>query len=110
MKTLSRLQGCWKLCVVRFLVLGGRITLTVCFAIAASKNYAWGQVVKDNTLGSESSLVTSPVPGTFQINGGATRGINLFHSFSQFSIPTLGIAYFNNALNIQNIMTRVTGG
>jgi filamentous hemagglutinin family protein len=110
MKTLSGLQGCWKLCVVRFLVLGGRITLTVCFAIAASKNYAWGQVVKDNTLGSESSLVTSPVPGTFQINGGATRGINLFHSFSQFSIPTLGIAYFNNALNIQNIMTRVTGG
>ncbi len=119
MKTLSGLQGCWKLSVVRFLVLGGRTSLTVCFAssfagalwaIAASENYAWGQVVKDNTLGSDSSLVTSPVPGTFQIDGGTTRGINLFHSFSQFSIPTLGIAYFNNALNIQNIISRVTGG
>jgi filamentous hemagglutinin family protein len=110
MKNLSGLQGCWKVSVVRFLVLGGRITLTVCFAIAASGNYAWGQVTSDNTLGSESSLVTSPIPGTFQIDGGATRGTNLFHSFSQFSVPTLGTAYFNNALNIQNIMTRVTGG
>jgi filamentous hemagglutinin family protein len=110
MKNLSGLQGCWKLSVVRFLVLGGRITLTVCFAIAASGNYAWGQVTSDNTLGAESSLVTSPRPGNFRIGGGATRGTNLFHSFSQFSVPTNGTAYFNNALNIQNIMTRVTGG
>jgi len=110
MKNLSGLQGCWKVSVVRFLVLGGRITLTVCFAIAASGNYAWGQVTSDNTLGAESSLVTSPRPGNFRIGGGATRGTNLFHSFSQFSVPTNGIAYFNNALNIQNIMTRVTGG
>ena len=110
MKNLSGLQGCWKVSVVRFLVLGGRITLTVCCAIAASGNYAWGQVTSDNTLGSESSGVTSPIPGTFQIDGGATRDTNLFHSFSQFSVPTNGTAYFNNALNIQNIMTRVTGG
>jgi len=110
MKNLSGLQGCWKVSVVRFLALGGRITLTVGFAIAASGNYAWGQVTSDNTLGAETSLVTSPIPGTFQIDGGATRGTNLFHSFSQFSVPTGGIAYFNNALNIQNIMTRVTGG
>jgi filamentous hemagglutinin family protein len=119
MKTLSGLQGYWKLSVVRFLVLGGRTSLTGCFAIsfagalwaiAASGNYAWGQVTSDNTLGAESSLVTSPIPGTFQIDGGATRGTNLFHSFSLFSVPSNGIAYFNNALNIQNIMTRVTGG
>jgi filamentous hemagglutinin family protein len=119
MKTLSGLQGCWKLSVVRFLVLGGRTSLTVCFAIsfagalwaiAASGNYAWGQVTSDNTLGAESSLVTSPIPGTFQIDGGATRGTNLFHSLSLFSVPSNGIAYFNNALNIENIITRVTGG
>ncbi len=67
------------------------------------------QVIGDNTLGTENSLVTSPIPGTLQIDGGATRGTNLFHSFSDFSVPSNGIAYFNNALNIQNIMTRVTG-
>jgi filamentous hemagglutinin family protein len=68
-----------------------------------------GQVVGDNTLGAESSLVT-PIPGAFQIDGGATRGANLFHSFSQFSVPTQSTAYFNNAPNIQNIISRVTGG
>jgi filamentous hemagglutinin family protein len=79
-------------------------------AIGMSGNYAWGQVASDNTLGAESSQVTSPIPGAFQIEGGATRGANLFHSFNQFSVPTGGSAYFNNALNIQNILTRVTGG
>ncbi len=83
--------------------------LVVCGAIASSGNYAVSQVIGDNTLGTENSLVTSPIPGTLQIDGGATRGTNLFHSFSDFSVPSNGIAYFNNALNIQNIMTRVTG-
>jgi filamentous hemagglutinin family protein len=67
------------------------------------------QVIGDSTLGAESSLVTSPVPGILQIDGGATRGTNLFHSFSDFSIPSNGIAYFNNNALIQNIISRVTG-
>jgi filamentous hemagglutinin family protein len=44
-----------------------------------------------------------------QIEGGAIRGTNLFHSFEQFSVPTNGEAYFNNDLTIQNIISRVTG-
>jgi filamentous hemagglutinin family protein len=79
------------------------------WAIAGSRNYAWGQVVGDDTLGAERSQVTFPGLGAFQIDGGATRGTNLFHSFSQFSVPTGGSAYFNNALTIQNIIMRVTG-
>jgi filamentous hemagglutinin family protein len=76
-------------------------------AIAYFDDYAWGQVASDNTLGSQ---VTSPIAGTFLIQGGTLSGTNLFHSFSQFSVPTNGLAYFNNTSNIQNIISRVTGG
>jgi filamentous hemagglutinin family protein len=67
------------------------------------------QVVPDNTLPvpERSQITGNP---NFQIDGGATRGSNLFHSFSDFSIPTGGSAFFNNAADVQNILTRVTGG
>lgn len=93
---------CRKISIATSFVLGG--------VIATSANCAWGQIASDNSLGSESSQITSPIPGTFQIDGGATRGTNLFHSFNQFSVPTNNTAHFNNALNIQNIISRVTGG
>ena len=67
------------------------------------------QVVGDTTLpaGETSQVTGNP---NFQIDGGARRGSNLFHSFQSFSIPTGGSAYFNNAADVQNIFTRVTGG
>jgi len=67
------------------------------------------QVIPDNTLpvGERSQVTGNP---NFQIDGGATRGGNLFHSFSEFSLPTESSAFFNNAPGIQNILTRVTGG
>jgi filamentous hemagglutinin family protein len=117
-KSLSTLQERWKLTVASPLVIGGAITLSECFAlscagtvwaIAFSGDYAWGQVVNDNTLGAESSQVTFPTPGAFQIDGGATRATNLFHSFTQFSVPTNGSVRFNNRDDIQNIISRVTG-
>ncbi len=66
------------------------------------------QVVPDNTLpaGERSQVTGNP---NAQIDGGARRGGNLFHSFSQFSVPTGGSAYFNNAADVQNIFSRVTG-
>lgn len=45
----------------------------------------------------------------FEITGGGQAGHNLFHSFAEFSVPTNGIAYFNNSLDIINIISRVTG-
>ncbi|RUS94005.1 hypothetical protein DSM106972_094760 [Dulcicalothrix desertica PCC 7102] len=43
------------------------------------------------------------------IDGGAQRGINLFHSFSQFNIGDGQRVYFGNPVGVQNILTRVTG-
>ena len=63
---------------------------------------AIAQVIPDSTVG---TTVTS----TNRIEGGTRTGNNLFHSFSQFSIPTGGSAFFNNPVDIQNIFSRVTG-
>ncbi|MBD2329091.1 filamentous hemagglutinin N-terminal domain-containing protein [Alkalinema sp. FACHB-956] len=60
--------------------------------------------------GSLPSAVSSPNGLDFTIDGGGRSGGNLFHSFSQFSVPTGGSAVFNNALDVQNIFARVTGG
>ena len=94
----------WHLGLASFLGMGG--------ALASFGNSALAQITPDGTLGAESSIVTpTNIDGlpTQQIDGGATRGANLFHSFEQFSVPMGGAAYFNNAPNIQNIISRVTG-
>jgi filamentous hemagglutinin family protein len=67
------------------------------------------QVIPDNTLPRAEQTQVTGNPN-FQIDGGARRGGNLFHSFEQFSVPTGGSAFFNNAADVQNILTRVTGG
>ncbi len=65
-------------------------------------------VVPDATLPVNSQV--TPAGNTNVITGGTQAGNNLFHSFEQFSIPTGSQAHFNNALNIQNVISRVTGG
>jgi filamentous hemagglutinin family protein len=74
---------------------------------------AIAQIIPDNSLGAESSRT---VPDTInnlpsdRITGGAIRGVNLFHSLREFSIPEGRGAYFENPSGIANIFTRVTGG
>ena len=66
------------------------------------------QVIPDDTLGNEGSVV---VDGgiTDRIEGGATRGENLFHSFQEFNANAGQEIYFVNPVGIENILSRVTG-
>ena len=87
---------------VSSLVIGGVL-------IASWGESAFAQLVPDTTLGSENSLVTPLTPAIDQIDGGATRGANLFHSFDEFNIGSGHSVYFTNPVGIENILTRVTG-
>lgn len=69
-------------------------------------------IVPDNTLGAESSQVIDNFLGLpiELITGGATRQINLFHSFQEFNISEgRGAYFFSPSADIQNILARVTG-
>jgi filamentous hemagglutinin family protein len=76
--------------------------------IAALQKGVFAQITPDSTLPNTSNITTEG--RTFNITGGTQAGNNLFHSFSEFSVPTGSTAAFNNAVDIQNIISRVTGG
>jgi filamentous hemagglutinin family protein len=82
----------------------GLISGILAYGICSSSVNA--QVIPDGTL----KTTVSQSGNNFTITDGNRVGNNLFHSFSQFSIPSKGSAFFNNASDVQNIFSRVTGG
>jgi filamentous hemagglutinin family protein len=70
---------------------------------------AKAQITPDRSLGNERSEVNSS-GNRDNIDGGATRGANLFHSFQDFNVDEGRSVYFSNPNGIANILTRVTGG
>ncbi|OKH55201.1 filamentous hemagglutinin [Calothrix sp. HK-06] len=69
---------------------------------------AIAQVTSDGTT----NTIANQSGNNFNILNGIEKGSNLFHSFSNFSVPTGGSATFNlvNTPNITTIFSRVTGG
>ncbi|MBI4780868.1 MAG: filamentous hemagglutinin N-terminal domain-containing protein [Oscillatoriophycideae cyanobacterium NC_groundwater_1537_Pr4_S-0.65um_50_18] len=87
--------------------LGPVLAATLSLATLAIAPPTLAQVAADGTL---STRITSPDNRNFTIEDGDRAGGNLFHSFREFSVPTGGSAHFNNAADVQNIFSRVTGG
>ncbi|MGK7926148.1 MAG: filamentous hemagglutinin N-terminal domain-containing protein, partial [Spirulina sp.] len=68
------------------------------------------EIVPDNTLGDENTIITLPNNSdNITVMGGAIRDTVLFHSFQEFNINDTEQVYFSNPDGIFNILTRVTG-
>ncbi len=93
-------------------VMGGAIVPSLLTLILPSFS-AQAQITPDNSLGAERSQVapTSNIRGLpgILIRGGATRGRNLFQSFSEFNVGEGQRVYFANPAGIESILSRVTG-
>lgn len=83
------------------IAIGGAFGVAVSGIFASSANRAIAQITPDGTLPNNSRVITQD--NIRIIEGGTRTGGNLFHSFQEFSIPTGGEAFFNNAGDIQNI-------
>ena len=84
-------------------------SLAVSGILIFSNNQALAQVIPDNTLGNENSVVNPRDETSDSIDGGAIRGQNLFHSFQEFNVDAGRGVYFSNPDAVTNIFSRVTG-
>jgi filamentous hemagglutinin family protein len=81
----------------------------IAILVSDQNNYVLAQITPDNTLGREESQVNSISPQEKKIEGGAIRGQNLFHSFSEFNVGEAETVNFANPEGVANIFSRVTG-
>ena len=78
------------------------LAVAVCFAPMTAIAQISADGSTSTTVDTEGNVST--------IEAGNQEGGNLFHSFSDFSVLNGNEAFFNNASDIDNIISRVTGG
>ena len=83
----------------------GRSIFSLLFLATINTGIAQAQVIPDGTLPTS----VQELENMRKITGGERVGNNLFHSFKDLSIPEGIEAVFENALDIENIFTRITG-
>lgn len=64
------------------------------------------QIIPDQTLGKEKSVINSIDRLKEQIEGGAIRGSNLFHSFQEFNVGENRSVYFTNPAGIEKYINK----
>ena len=90
-----------------FKALSATLKFSLCTFACLFTSPTLAQVTTDGTVNTQ----VNQNGNVAEITGGERRGSNLFHSFQDFSVPTGNEAFFNNnADNISNIFSRVTGG
>lgn len=80
--------------------------VSLCLSTFCYPNIVVAQIVSDETTGTQVKVTEN----ISKIAGGTQTGQNLFHSFEQFSVASDAIAHFDNALDVNHIFSRVTGG
>jgi len=78
-----------------------------CTSYVLLPNSAIAQIIPNSN--SEPSTLQVNSQGQLIIDGGAIRGVNLFHSFQEFNVEAGQRVYFANPTSIQNIFSRVSG-
>jgi filamentous hemagglutinin family protein len=86
-------------------ILGGGLAVLL---LTAGRDASQAEVVLDGKFGASGALAGPSFD--IQAGLGATRGNNLFHSFAQFDLKAGETATFSGPANIQNVLSRVTGG
>ncbi len=91
---------------IPFLLKLGLVNTWIALIIGELHVNAFAQIIPDNTLNTN----VNQSGNVFNITGGTSVGGNLFHSFSDFSIPSGNEAFFDyNVTDISHIISRVTG-
>ncbi len=88
--------------ISQFLVITGSVFGLDLFASSSVK----AQISTDGSVATE----VNNSDNVSEITGGTRAGNHLFHSFQEFSVTQGSTAFFNNATDIGNIISRVTGG
>ena len=82
-----------------------QVSLALLGLIITKQSSVLAQISTDGTVNTQ----INQNGNVTEITGGETRGSNLFHSFQDFSVPVNNEAFFDNASDISNIFSRVTG-